>query len=109
MSGEVTAVVVERLEDRTPDHLPVLMVECDRCARPCWIEGGNDDQELMAMAHVCRPCMAELIAEDPSLEQRQVGNYQARTKTMPINPHYVDQATTAAAALMKAYRTKDKN
>lgn len=103
------SVVVERLEDRTPDKLPVLMLDCDKCHKPCWIEGGEDDDDVIDMRHVCRPCMAELIKEDPSIEQRQVGHYSPKTKTMPIDPHYADQATTAAAALMKAYRNKDSN
>jgi hypothetical protein len=109
MNGFEKSVVVERLEDRTPTVLPVLMLDCDRCRKPCWIEGGDDDRDVLAMRHVCRSCMAELIEIDPSIEKRQIGFYEAKTKTMPIDPHYADQATTAAAALLAAHRNRDSN
>lgn len=108
MTDQAT-IVVARLEDHTPTKLPVLMVDCDRCDKPCWIEGGTNDRELMDMLHVCQPCMRELMDADPSIEEGFIGNYTAKTRTMPIDPHYADQATTAAAALLKAYRSKDSN
>jgi hypothetical protein len=103
------SVVVERLENRTPTVMPVLMLDCDKCLRPCWIEGGEDDTELIAMRHVCRECMAELIEAYPDIEQRQIGHYTPKSRVMPVDPHYADQATTAAAALMKAYQSRDSN
>jgi hypothetical protein len=102
-------VVVARLEDVTPDHLPVLMLACDNCNKPCWIEGDETNTELMEMQHVCAPCMQTLVAEDPSIQERHLGRYPLNSTRMPIDSHYADQATTAAAALLRAHQNRDKN